>query len=103
MKEKEKMKLQELQKLAERVQLKIKPEEAECLLESFSKLEGLLIEFRKLNNSIEGEQLSWQPRAKITLKNLHRLTKKFASHLIKQETVYHNAEIAKKLLVIRKK
>ena len=43
------MKLQDLQILADKVQLKIKPEEVEYLLGSLSKLEKLLVGFRKLN------------------------------------------------------
>jgi hypothetical protein len=95
------MKLQELQKLAERVQLKIKPEEADYLLDSLSKLEKLLVEFRKIN--LKGKR-SGQSRAKITLKNLHQLAKKFTSHSSEQETVFHNAKTsAENFLVIRKR
>jgi len=100
---KESMKLQELQKLAERVQLKIKPEEAEYLLDSLSKLEKLLIDFRKLSR-LRDKKLCYQPPTKITLKNLHHLAKQFTFHSVEQATVCHNAKISiKKLLVIRKK
>lgn len=95
------MKLPELQKLAERVQLKIKPEEANHLLTSLSRLEKLLVEFRKLNLP---EEKSFLSQAKITLKNLRQLAKKIASYPAKQETIHHNAMISNKnFLVIRRK
>lgn len=91
------MKLQEIQKLAERVQLKVKPEEADYLLDSLSELEKLLVEFRQLKSG--GNQFS-QPQAKLTLKNLHQLTRKFSIHATKQETILHNAIVSTKNFLI---
>jgi hypothetical protein len=92
MRKKESMKLQELNKLAEKVQLKIKPEEIEHLLTSLSELESLLVKFRKLKLEV-GQ--SRQSSAKITLPNLHQLAaEKFLAHVVKQETIRHNARVS---------
>jgi len=95
------MKLQELQKLAEKVQLKIKPEEIDHLLLSLSELEKLLVEFRKLQ--LENKQFR-QLQAKTTLKDLRQLAKKYSMHATKQEIICYNAEVStKNFLVVRKK
>src|SRR4051794_13852617 len=97
MRTKESMKLQELQKLAEKVQLKIKPEEAGYLLDSLSKLEKLLTDFRQLKL-----EKSYQKLTKIALKDLRQLVN--STQVTKQETILHNAIIsAKYFIVIRKK
>src|SRR4051794_5515443 len=94
------MKLQELQKLAERVQLKIKSDEASHILDSFSKLEKLLGGFRQLKS--ENEECL--PLAKITLQDLRQLTKIFSMHTVKQENIIHNATLsAQNFLIIGKK
>jgi hypothetical protein len=93
------MKLQELQKLAEKVQLKIKPEKAGYLLDSLSKLEKLLERFRKLELKD-----NYQPLAKITLKSLCQLAEKLSVRAVKQENILHNATVStKSFLIIRKK
>jgi hypothetical protein len=99
MKAKESMRLQGLQKLAEKVQLKIKSEEVGYLLDSLSKLEKLLTDFRQLKL-----EKSYQKLTKITLKDLRQLVEKLSIQVTKQETILHNATIsAKSFLVIRKK
>ena len=94
------MKLQELQKLAEKVQLKIKPEEVGHLLVSLSELEKLLVEFRQL----QLEKQFCQLQVKTTLKDLRQLAKKYSIHAVEQEIIRHNAEFsAKNFLVVRRK
>jgi hypothetical protein len=93
------MKLQELQNLAEKVQLKIKSEEISYLLDDLSKLEKLLTDFRQLKLDKSCQKLT-----KITLKDLRQLAEKFSTHISKQETILHNATTsAKNFLIIRKK
>ena len=83
---KKEMKLQELQILAQKVQLKLKPEETSLILTNFLELEKLLVKFRQLKL---GDNQPYQPQAKITLKNLYQLTKKFSIHTTKQGTIRH--------------
>ena len=99
MRAKESMKLQELQKLARKVQLKIKTGEVDYLLDSLSKLEKLLAKFRQLKLEEPCQKLT-----KITLKDLHQLVEKFSIQVTKQETILHNATTsAKNFLIICKK
>jgi len=94
------MKLSQLQSLAKKVQLEIKNEEADHLLNSFLELEELLTKFRQLQ--LENGQL-YQKQAEITLTNLQQLTKNYSAHKTKQEIICHNATVSiKKFLIIRK-
>ncbi|KLL02768.1 MAG: hypothetical protein MRECE_46c003 [Mycoplasmataceae bacterium CE_OT135] len=95
------MKLSQLQELAKKVQLEIKPEETEYLLTSFSKLEEMLAKF--LQSQLKDSQ-PHQKQAKLTLRKLHQLTKAYSTHSIKQEIIRRNAIVsAKNFLIIRKK
>ncbi|CAH1756020.1 24926_t:CDS:2 [Entrophospora sp. SA101] len=78
------MKLSQLQELAKKVQLEIKSEETEYLLTSFSKLEEMLAKFQQ--SQLKDSQ-PYQKQTKLTLRNLHQLTKAYSTHSIKKETV----------------
>ena len=94
------MKLSQLQSLAKKVQLEIKNEEADHLLNSFLELEELLKKFRQLQ--LENGQL-FQKQAELTLTNLRQLTRNYSTRKIKLEIICHNAIVStKKFLIIRK-
>jgi len=78
------MKLQELQILAQKVQLKLKPEETSLILTNFLELEKLLVNFRrlKLRTKVNPYRLKM---TKINLKVLHQLSRKYSTHLTKQK------------------
>lgn len=93
------MKLSELKKLAEKVQLTINSEEANYLLTSFSELEKILAKFRELQ--LEDKQFLKQRG--ITLGKLYQLSKQYSMHTTKQATFHHNAMVSEKnFLFIRK-
>ncbi|CAJ0761885.1 9291_t:CDS:2 [Entrophospora sp. SA101] len=93
------MKLSQLQELAKKVQLEIKAEETQHLLNNFLKLEELLAKFRQVQ--LKNSQF-YQKQAKLTLSNLQQLTKNYLTHKIKQEIVCHNATVsAKNFLIIQ--
>ncbi|CAJ0836439.1 2103_t:CDS:2 [Entrophospora sp. SA101] len=95
------MKLSQLQELAKKVQLEIKAEETQHLLNNFLKLEELLAKFRQVQ--LKNSQF-YQKQAKLTLSNLQQLTKNYLTHKIKQEIVCHNATVsAKNFLIIQTK
>ena len=78
------MKLQELQILARKVQLKLKPEETPLILTNFLELEKLLVNFRrlKLRTKVNPYRLKM---TEINLKILHQLSRKYSTHLTKQK------------------
>lgn len=97
---KKSMKLPELQKLAQRVQLNIKPEEVSLLLNSLSELEKLLAKFRQLK--LEDNQ-PYHSQAKTTLPSLRQLAKKFSGHNCQPTTIGHNATVSgQNFLVVNK-
>ena len=67
MRKEKSMKLSQLQSLAKKVQLEIKNEEADHLLNSFLELEELLKKFRQLQ--LENSQL-YQKQTELTLTDL---------------------------------
>ena len=79
------MQLQELQTLAQKVQLKLKPEEIPLLLTNFLELEKLLVNFRqlKLRTKTNSHRLK---AVEINLKILYQLSRKYSTHLTKQKT-----------------
>ena len=100
MRKEKSMKLSQLQSLAKKVQLEIKNEEANHLLNSFLELEELLTKFRQLQ--LENGQL-YQTQAELTLTNLQQLTKNYSIHKIDPEIICHNAIVStKKFLIIHK-
>ena len=101
MRKEESMKSSQLQELAKKVQLEIKTEETQHLLNSFLELEELLAKFRQVQ--LKNSQF-YQKQAKLALSNFQQLTKNYLTHKIKQEIVCHNATVsAKNFLIIRKK
>jgi len=97
------MKLQELQILAQKVQLKLKPEETPLILTNFLELEKLLVNFRrlKLKNKPNSYRLK---KTEISLESLRQLSNRYSTHLTKQKTFQCNASTsAKNFLLIRKK
>lgn len=96
------MKLQELQILAQKVQLKLKPEETSLLLTSFLELEKLLANFRRLK--LKSKLSPYRPKTvEISLKILHQLSRKYSTHLTKQKIFQWNAlASAKNFLLIAK-
>jgi len=101
---KKEMKLQELQILAQKVQLKLKPEETSLILTNFLELEKLLVNFRrlKLRTKVNPYRLKM---TKINLKVLHQLSRKYSTHLTKQKIFQWNASStsAKNFLLLPKK
>ena len=78
------MKLQELQILAQKVQLKLKPEETSLILTNFLELEKLLVNFRRLKLRTKANSYRLE-MTKINLKILHQLSRKYSTHLTKQK------------------
>jgi hypothetical protein len=83
------MKLQELQTLAQKVQLKLKPEETTSLLTDFLELEKLLVDFHRLK--LRTKINNRAKKTEINLKILRQLSRKYSPHLTKQKVFQWNA------------
>ena len=81
------MKLQELQILAQKVQLKLKPEETTSLLTNFLELEKLLVDFRRLKLRTRTNYYR-SKKTEINLKILRQLSRKYLVHSTKQK-IFH--------------
>ena len=79
------MKPQELQILAQKVQLKLKPEEINLLLTNFSELEKLLANFRRLKLKNKTDSYYRPKTTEISLKDLYQLSRKYSTHLTKKK------------------
>ena|SRR5579862_6322302 len=103
MKKKKDMELQELKILAQKVQLKLKPEETALLLDSFLELEKLLVNFHRLK--LRTKNSYYRPKTvEINLKILRQLNRKYSPHLTKQKIFQRNALTStKNFLLIPKK
>jgi len=87
------MKAEELQKMAQKLQLKVKSEEIPTYLEIFDKLEELLTNFRQVKLRTKTKSLTRINVGYLTLKDLEKMKKKFFQTKIGKKTFQNNAII----------
>jgi len=92
------MKKELLKKLAKKVQLEIKEEEMEEVLDTLKKLEISLINFRqlKLGKTKQRERVNFIP---LSLKDLEKTKKKTINRSINKKILTHNASTKKGYLI----
>ena len=87
------MQAKEIQELAQKIQLEIKPDEMPDCLEIFQHLEELLVNFKKTKIKKDLKIMTQINIGYLTLSNLEKLKKKFTNRLVSQETLRANSEI----------
>ena len=97
------MEKEELQKLAQRIQLEIKEEEFPAYLETFNQLEKLLVNLPKAKI---GKKEKTKARIKfgyLTLTDLAKAKKKFLNQRVSKKTLQNNAETTSDGFILFKK
>ena len=85
------MKLKQLENLAEKVQLKIKTQEADYLLASFREIEKRLSKFRQIKLKSDRVKFKLEKKSMISLKQLRQISQTYLVHLSQFSTIAHNA------------
>ena len=87
------MKKKELENLAHKVQLEIKETELADHLKTFSHLEKMLKNFKKIKIEVETSPVKRKNADYLTLQDLEKLTEKYSSPRISKKILKNNATV----------
>lgn len=97
------MEKKEFQKLVQKIQLEIKEEELPAYLETFTYLEKLLVDFKKVRIGKKTKPMLRIKVGHLTLKDLTRLKKKFSqSRISKKEQAKNTPNMVNDFVLFKK-